>query len=78
MCANMLSRRLCKTKEKPYAKPSWTEALKDAEAHLREAKQAVSEWQAVVEVCRVRVHARADWPGAGQSTGHTSSQQHSV
>ena len=78
MCANTKSRQLCKSKDNIVAKPSWAEALKDAELRLREAKQKVSEWQLVVEVCRSRVQTEADWPNAGQSSRHSEKQQHSV
>ena len=72
MCKDSVN-KMCKSKAKANL---WAAALKDAETRLREAKQDVSEWQTVVNVCRARVAKDTPWPT--QSLDHSKEEQHSV
>jgi hypothetical protein len=51
-----------------YVKPSWREALHDAERGLEKAQLDVMRWKGTIQICRKKVAEDAHWPGTKPST----------
>lgn len=48
-------------------KPSWSEALKDAERKIAEHAYEVRCWKLVAHICRKKVKSGEPWPGSDES-----------